>query len=451
MNRWEENRQFVMEFVRLAIPMAFQRLVVFIIQLIDNLMIGSLGEMCISGVAVSGTFNWLCTTFSQGMADGAVILAAQEYGRDNKPQIRKLLSFVLTVNLGIGLFFFVLISLFPRQILSIYTDVPGIIEEGLKYINIVKFSIPLGGLSFAVVTILHSTRNVKLGMVSSITSCFANMFFNWVFIFGNLGAPVMGVEGAALGTLLAKIVEFLIVFGYLLFMETNLNFRISDYMPKLEKDYLYTLMKVTIPIMVIDVLSNLVTSAQTIIVGHISENYITSNSIVHTTWTLPSVFCMGLGVAAGIMMGNRIGAKDMDTVKNHARKFVVTSFGMGIINCGIMNILLPIIAGFYEISQATLDLTYKMGRVASLTVVFVCMNFVVCNGVIKAGGDTGNLLKVDLIFNWLVAIPLGYLAAFHLGCPPEYLYFILRLGIVLKVIWGVWQIYTDRWLKNIVN
>ena len=451
MNRWEENRQFVMEFVRLAIPMAFQRLVVFIIQLIDNLMIGSLGEMCISGVAVSGTFNWLCTTFSQGMADGAVILAAQEYGRDNKPQIRKLLSFVLTVNLGIGLFFFALISLFPRQILSIYTDVPGIIEEGLKYINIVKFSIPLGGLSFAVVTILHSTRNVKLGMVSSITSCFANMFFNWVFIFGNLGAPVMGVEGAALGTLLAKIVEFIIVFGYLLFMETNLNFRISDYMPKLEKDYLYTLMKVTIPIMVIDVLSNLVTSAQTIIVGHISENYITSNSIVHTTWTLPSVFCMGLGVAAGIMMGNRIGAKDMDTVKNHARKFVVTSFGMGIINCGIMNILLPIIAGFYEISQATLDLTYKMGRVASLTVVFVCMNFVVCNGVIKAGGDTGNLLKVDLIFNWLVAIPLGYLAAFHLGCPPEYLYFILRLGIVLKVIWGVWQIYTDRWLKNIVN
>ena len=451
MNRWEENRQFVMEFVRLAIPMAFQRLVVFIIQLIDNLMIGSLGEMCISGVAVSGTFNWLCTTFSQGMADGAVILAAQEYGRDNKPQIRKLLSFVLTVNLGIGLFFFALISLFPRQILSIYTDVPCIIEEGLKYINIVKFSIPLGGLSFAVVTILHSTRNVKLGMVSSITSCFANMFFNWVFIFGNLGAPVMGVEGAALGTLLAKIVEFIIVFGYLLFMETNLNFRISDYMPKLEKDYLYTLMKVTIPIMVIDVLSNLVTSAQTIIVGHISENYITSNSIVHTTWTLPSVFCMGLGVAAGIMMGNRIGAKDMDTVKNHARKFVVTSFGMGIINCGIMNILLPIIAGFYEISQATLDLTYKMGRVASLTVVFVCMNFVVCNGVIKAGGDTGNLLKVDLIFNWLVAIPLGYLAAFHLGCPPEYLYFILRLGIVLKVIWGVWQIYTDRWLKNIVN
>lgn len=445
----QENKSFIKEVTVLALPAGLQMMIESVVTLIDNIMIGSLGEAAITAVSVSSTFFWLCSTFVMAMASGASIISAQDYGQGNLGRIKRLLSFIVLVTIVISSGFTVITYAFPSQILKIYSNIPSIIAPGTAYLRYMAFSLPLWGISTAITLMLRSVRSVKIGLYNSLLSCFSNLFFNWIFIFGHLGMPAMGVAGAALGTLLARVIQFTITMIYLFFIEKNLGYRPGDFNPKISKELLQTFVRITTPILIMEVLTNLVSSIQTMITGRISENYISANAITHMAWQLPNTFCWGVGTAAGIMTGNALGSGDLRKAEKDGQRFVYTSLVFGFFSAMMVQILLPFILQFYHVTEETKRLSQQMGYMASIAVIFIAFNCIICNGVIKSGGHTKKLLLVDLLGNWLVALPLGYIAAFILHWPAYLLYLILRSGNVIKSIWGIIYLKKGKWMHKI--
>lgn len=440
-----KDKDFYKEIFVLALPVAGQFLISQILQLLDNIMVGTLGEDCISAVAISFTFIWLVMTFFMGFASGSSILSAQEYGRKNIEKMKQLTATAICLNLVVAIVFFVLSSIYSPQILRLYTNQEDVIAKGVEYISIMKYSIPLYAITTTFVSMLQAAKNVKIGFINTIVSCFVNAGFNYVLIFGKFGFPALGITGAAIATLIARFCEFIVVFVYIFYMEKEIGFQSKDLWGRLDPSDFKTLIKVTLPILAIEILNNLVSSVQTSITGHISKYYVAANSIVHTAWVIPSTLSFGVSMAAGIMIGNTIGEGNQEKVQTYAKKFV--SFGVifGIINSFVLTLILPIISAQYHVSKETLELAAKMGRLAVVTVFFISIATIVCNGVIKASGQTQKLLFVDILSNWVIAIPLGYVCAFILKVPVHYIYLILRSGNIFKSIWGVIKIYSGTW------
>lgn len=442
--------KFMKEIVTLALPAGFQQVINLAVNLIDNLMIGSLGEASISAVSICGTYMWLVNTFVNGLASGAVIIAAQDWGNQNVQRIKKLLSLVLSVSLGIGLVFFCLTAAFPQQILKIYSNAPEIIAPGTGYLYYIKYSFPMIAMSFAIMLMLRAVRSVKLGLYTSVLTCGFNIFFNWVFIYGKLGAPAMGAAGAALASTLSYLIQCLVSLIYLFFFEKNLHFKFKDFNPFVGSELFVKWLKIAFPLLLIDVMYNFSSSAQTMITGRISTNYVTANSIVHMGWQVPDVFCQGVSMAAGIMIGNALGAKQYDKARREGNQFIIVGFGMGLFSAVVLQLILPCLIQFYHVSEATQILARQMGYAASVTVFANTICAVLSNGVIKGAGHTKLLMKIDLISIWCIAIPLGYIGAFALGWPAAVLYLVLRSGSIIKTIWSLIRMKKGDWIQNLV-
>ena len=444
-----ETKEFIREVFTLSLPVGFQQIINLTVNMIDNIMVGQMGELAITAVSISGTFTWLVMVFGTGLAHGANVVMAQDWGSGNVQRIKKLFSFVLTMSFSAALIFFVLTSLFPERIIQIYSSIPQFIAPGVEYLSIMKYSFLLTSISQMTLLMLQSVRSVKIGLYNSILSCFTNIFLNWVLIFGHLGFPALGIRGAALATVIARSIELVITLTYLFRFEPNLQFRPKDFHPVLEKEFLLQYIHITLPLLIIDVFSNLVSSVQTMISGRISQYYISANSIVHMAWTIPNSFCVGVSASANIMVGNLIGSSRYDTAKSYAWKFVRTALLLGVIASGLVQVILPVLSSFYKITDETRILTRQMGYAASCTVLFLPLCFVVFNGILKAGGQTRKLMYVDMAANWLIAIPFGYIAAFVLHWHPAVLYAVLRSGNLFKAGWGLLQLKKGNWIHRI--
>jgi len=450
-NEVKKHPGFIKEIFALAIPAGIQQVINLLVNLTDNLMIGSLGEASISAVSLCGNYMWLAFTFVNGLASGAVIIAAQDWGNKNTKRIKQLFSLILITTVSIGFLFFFITAIFPVQILEFYSNSPEIIEPGLGYLKYVKYSFPMVAISFSTMIMLRSVRSVKLGLYNTMASCLFNVFFNWVFIYGNLGAPAMGAAGAALGTTIARFVELIVSLMYLFKFEKNLKFRIQEFNPFLEFAFLKKLFTITLPLLIIDVANSMTTTVQTMIVGRISTNYVTANSIVHMGWQIPNVFCWGVAMAASIMIGNALGANDFDKARNDTKRFLIVGICVGTFSAVALQFILPALIQFYNVTEATQVLARQMGYSASVTVFFMSLAAILCNGCIKSGGHTKRLLTIDLLANWIIAIPLGFIGAFLLKWPAPVLYLVLRAGNMIKTGWALIRLKKDDWMQNLTQ
>ena len=449
LNMNDETKEFLGEVLTLSLPVGMQQIINLFVHLIDNIMVGQLGELAMTAVSISGTFAWLVNVFGMGLAHGANVVMAQDWGSGNVKRIKNLFSFIVTATAVVTMLFFVVTAFFPGQIIRIYTSIPEFIEPGVSYLSIMKYGFIIAGLSQVMLLMLQSVRSVKIGLINSIISCFTNIFFNWMFIFGHLGAPAMGVRGAAVGTIIARSIELAVTVTYILKFEKNLKFRISDFNPVLEKNFFIQFVKITTPLLIIDVLSNLVSSVQTMITGRISQYYISANSIVHQAWTILNSFCTGVAASANIMIGNLIGKNDVKKALRDVWRFVKMAVILGVVSSALVQVLLPFLMQFYKVTEDTLILTRQMGYSASFMMLFLPMCFIVFNGILKAGGQTRRLLLVDLAANWLIAIPFGYVAAFILHWHPAVLYAVLRSGNIFKAFWGLNRLWKGDWINRI--
>ncbi|MCF0185862.1 MAG: MATE family efflux transporter, partial [Bacteroidaceae bacterium] len=285
-------------------------------------------------------------------------------------------------------------------------------------------------------------------LISSCCSFFINIFFNWVFIFGNLGAPEMGVNGAALGTLIARVVEFIVTMGFLFFKDENIGIRISDLKMKvgaLVPEYI----RISIPVLVSDTLLGLGNTALSVIMGHIGATFVAANAIATVVMQLATVVIQGISQASCTITGITLGQGDVDKAQRQGITFATLGFLIGGVGCVIILLLKGPIISCYKLTEETKLLANDLMNAVALVIFFQAANSILTKGTLRGGGDTKFLMVFDIIFLWICSIPLGALAGFVWHWPGIWVYFMLKIDQVLKCAVCIFRLKSGKWIKRI--
>lgn len=432
----------------IALPIALQSLITIGVNLIDNIMLGALGEIPLSASALAvqyiGFYNICC----MGLGMGASVLVSRFWGMKDIGALKKAVTLMLRFTFVIGMLFTLAAAFFPSEIMSMYTPEEFVIHEGVRYL---KWSIPcflLMGFSTTCTIVLRSIGQTRIPLVGSCIAFFINIFANWVFIFGNLGAPCMEIEGAALGTLISRVFEFSFNCGYFILIDKRVKYRVKDLMMKcgdMLKDYL----TISIPVLVSDVLLGLGTNVVAMVMGRIGHVFVAANSITTVTQQLSTALIQGLAQAGCIVTGHSLGAGDYEKAKRQGWTFLLLGFLIGIVAGFIIIGIGDFIISCYNITEETKQVAGQLMKAIGFIVIFQSANSIITKGVLRGGGDTKCLMIADNIFLWVVSIPLGWLAGLYLHLPVFWIYFCLKIDQFLKAFWCIFRLKSGKWIKKI--
>jgi len=443
-----KDKAFYKLILTMALPVVLQNMITIGVNMMDTIMLGSYGEIQISASSLANEFINIFHILCMGMGGGAAVLTSQYWGRKDIPSLKKTVAIMLRICLIIASLFTLGTAFFAKEIMEIYTQEAEVIEKGVLYFRMSLPTYILMGLSLTLTIILRTVRKVKVPLYTSIVAFFVNIFFNWVFIFGKLGAPEMQIEGAALGTVISRVVEAAIIAGYFFFSNKEIGFKLRDiFMPCM--DQLKTYLTYSIPVILSDLLLALGNNAMSIIMGHIGTEFVAANAITAVTVRMSTVFNQGLSNASGIITGNTIGSGDHEKAYRQGVTFLCLSVLIGIFAAGIIFSLSEPIINAYEITDSTKTIARALMAAVSIMVIFQAVQSVLTKGVLRNGGDTKFLMIADVVFLWVASIPLGALAGLVWHLDPFWIYILLKIDWILKSILCTWRLVSRQWIRRI--
>lgn len=448
MQLFVRDKIFYRNVVKIAVPVVLQSLITIGVNMMDTLMLGSYGELQLSGSSLANEFINIFQIMCMGMGYGAAVLTAQYWGAQNIAAFKKVVTIMLRICLVVAALFSVVTFMFPNAIMSIYTNDAQIIEKGCLYFRISALAYIPTGISLTLTAVMRSVREVKLPLITSIVAFFVNIFFNWVFIFGKLGAPEMQIQGAALGTLIARLVEMSVIGGYFLFVDKKVGYRIRDFFRKCS-DHLRLYFQYCIPVLISDTLLALGNSAVSVIMGHIGASFVAANAIVSQVVRMSTVFTQGVSNASSVMTGNTLGEGETEKAYKQGITFLSMSVIIGVCAGLIILALCPFVVGGFNITEETRAIADQLMFAVALMVIFQSTNSVLTKGVLRGGGDTKFLMIADILFLWIVSIPLGYLTGIVLQLPAFFIYASLKADWVIKSVWCTFRLVKGKWIRAV--
>ncbi len=443
-----KDSAFYKTVAKIAIPIALQGLITTGVNMMDTIMVGKVGETELSAVSLANQFINIFHIFCMGIGMGASVLVARYFGMKDKPALKKTVSVMLRLCLALSVVFAVATLFLPEQIMKIYSDEGDIIIQGVKYLEYSVITYFLLGLSLTSTIVLRNVGQVRLPLYTSIGAFFINVGANYAFIFGKLGAPEMGVAGAALGTLIARIFEFSVICGYLFFKDTEIEFRIKDlFKPvgNLWREY----MRMSIPVLISDGILALGNNSVAMVIGRLGKSFVAANAVTAVTQQLSSILIQGFSQAGAIVTGHTLGQGDRDKAFRHGYAFLGLGIVFGLVSAGVIMLISAPMISAYDLSQKAQSIAGELMLSISIIVLFQATNSIMTKGVLRGGGDTKILMMADNIFLWVASIPLGILAGFVFDMSPFWIYFFLKIDQVLKAVWCVIRLNSGKWIKKI--
>lgn len=432
----------------IAIPIAMQSLISIGVNMMDTIMLGTLGETALSASSLANNFINIYHICCMGIGMGASVMVSRFWGMKDMVSLKKTITIMLRLCVSFALVFTVLTILTPTGLMRIYTPDEAIIQAGASYF---RWSIPtylLMGVSLTCTIVLRSVGQAKIPLVCSIVSFSSNLFFNWVFIFGNLGAPRMEVAGAALGTLLARIIEFTAIMGYFLIIDKKIGYRIRDIFMKC-KDLLPEYIRISIPVLISDSLLAFGNSAIAMIMGRIGAGFVSANSITAVTQQLTTVLTQGISQSGCIITGHTLGEGKREQAQQEGYTFLIFGVVIGLIGCLIILLIRDPMIAMYNITEETRLIAQQLMNAVALILVFQSANSILTKGVLRGGGDTKFLMVADVLFLWCASVPLGIIAGLWLDMPAFWIYFFMKIDQIIKCVWCVFRLRSGKWIKAI--
>lgn len=448
MKLFVKDKQFYKMLVAFALPIALQQLITVGVNMADNIMLGQLGEAPMSGATLANNFITIFQIMCMGLGMGASVLVSRFFGMKDRINMKKSVIIMMRLLLIVATGFSVATALFPAGIMRLFTTEEEVIRQGTGYLLI---SIPcyyLNGFAVTSSLMLRSVGKANVPLAASCASFFINIFCNWVFIFGKLGAPAMGVNGAALGTLIARVVEFIIIVGYLFTIDTNIELRVKDLTISVN-DLLPEYIRISIPVLISDTLLGLGNSAVAVVMGHIGASFVAANSITTVVMSLATVVIQGISQASCTITGITLGKGEYEKAQNQGYTFAALGFIIGGIGCILILAISNVIVGAYKIEPETAVLAKDLMHAVALVIWFQAANSILAKGTLRGGGDTKFLMVADIIFLWICSIPLGALTGLVLKWPGFWVYIMLRIDQFIKCIVCVIRLRSGKWIKKI--
>ena len=444
------DRSFYRSLVALAIPVALQNLITFAVSFADNLMVGSLGDAAVSGVYMGSQIQTLLQMFSGGIEGAILVLASQYWGKKDVRSIKRIIAIGLQFSLMFGILLTTVCLVFPSQILSLFTADAAVIADGIVYLRIVCLSYVFFCVTQALISSMRSVEVARIGMGVSAISLVFNILLNYLLIFGHFGFPALGIAGAAIATLISRIVETLVMVFYTAKVDKKLSLRFSDLLvvdKLLRKDFI----RYGLPIIGGNLVWSVNMMVNSMILGRYSASVITAASVANTMNSLAYVTMNGLSAAVGIITGKTVGAGQTEKMKEYACTVQILFFSLGLLTGGIVALLKnPFISLYTGITPEAAFYSRQFITVLSVTIIGTCYQAAGLFGLVKSGGDISFVFKNDTIFVFLVVLPSAIIAS-YLGAAPWVVFACLKCDQILKCFVAVVKINRFDWMKNLTR
>ena len=448
--RMKLGRSFYRSFFMIYIALVLQNVVTLSVNLADNMMLGAYSEVSLSGVAAVNQIQFVYQQLLLALGDGLVIVCSQYWGKKMTGPMKRIAATAMQAGLLICALLFFLVSLFPVQALRLFTTDEAIIAEGVRYLGIIRFTYLFFAITQILLATLRSVEMVKIAFMLSVQTFFINCGINYVLIYGKFGAPELGVAGAAIGTLVARIVECIVLICYVRKKEKNLRIRLKDYL-KFDKVLCVDYIKITAPMLLVQGLWGLNTAMQTVILGHMTAAAIAANSVASTLFLLVKSIPVGAASTASIMIGKKIGEGDLDVVKNYARVLQKMFVVIGIIS-GILLFFLRIpVLRLYDLSENTREMANTFLIILSIVAVGMSYQMPTNNGIIRGGGNAMFVVKMDIISIWGIVIPLSLIMAFVVKASPVVVVCCLNADQIFKCVPAFLEANYGKWIRKLTR
>lgn len=443
------EKEFYRSVFSIMIPVALQQAINMGVNMLDTIMLGSFGEVQLSGSSLANQYYSFFQILCLGIIGGASVLASQYWGGNNKEKVRETFCMALRLVACLSLFFTLITWFFPNQIMSVYTNETDVIFQGARYLKVTVFIFIIHGTGYTAALLMRSVGQARLGLIASCISFVINVIANYGFIFGKLGAPRLEIAGAAVGTLIARIAEFSVTFIYIFIIDKKLEFRVRHLLKNPSVDFYKNYFRLGAPVIVSDGLLGLGGNIVSVVLGRMGAAVVASNAICQVIDRLCTVVIAGISNASSVIVGQTIGMGNKKKALEQGETFYLLSVFFGAVGAALIFLIGPFTISMYELTDETVAIAGAMMNAYVVIVFFQAIQSVMTKGVLRGGGDTRFLMTADILFMWVVSIPLGAVGGLVLHWPAWLTIICLRIDFMIKSVWCIRRLLSGKWIRQV--
>lgn len=443
------DKNFNKKMLSMTLPMAFQQLMLAAVAAADAIMLGRLDQNSMAAVSLATQVQFVMNMFLGAMTGAGAILGAQYWGKDDRKSVDDIFWIMLRIVSVIDVLFFFLCVFCPQILMAFFTNDAVLADIGMKYLRIAGWSYLLVGFSQCYQAVMKFSSHAMASAVISTSAVIINIVMNLILIFGLIGAPQMGAQGAAAATLISRIIELavsvLVSFRHD-FVRPVLN-RIFHRNRQLSHDFVVILY----PLLGASLLWGIGFTSYTAIMGHLGADAAAANSVTAVVRDLCCCMCNGVANATSVLLGYELGQGNVDTAREYGERIKKLSFLIGFVTMAVVLLLIHPVLRFYRLGDTAKGYLTTMLVITAVYMIGRCINTVVINGIFAGGGDTKFDMYSNVVMMWCYGIPLTLIAAFVLKLPVVVVYAFTCLDEMTKIPWVFYHYRKYRWLKNLTR
>lgn len=443
------NKDFYQKLTKLAVPIALQSLMLSLVAAADALMLGSVEQNSMAAVSLATQIQFIQNMMLYATASAASILGAQYWGKKDIKTLKDIFAISLKIATVVDVIFWAGCIFAPKYLMFLFTGDQELIEIGIHYLRIAGWSYLFTGISQCYHTIMKVSDHTKESAVISSVTVVINIILNTILIFGLLGLPALGVQGAAIATLITRVIELIWCF-LLSFKKDFIHPDIKRFFKRnaqLVKDFVKCLM----PLLGAQLFWGVGFTSYTAFMGHLGADSAASNSVAAVVRDLICCFCNGLATGGGILVGNELGAGNLEKGKLYGDRLLWISVIAGVGSTILMLLLTPLVMTFIKLTDGAHGLLLGMMVIMSIYMIGRTMNTIIINGIFAAGGDTMFDMYSLAIVMWGIAIPLAALGTFVFHWPILIVYACTCVDEVGKIPWVIVHYKKYKWVKDLTR
>ena len=444
-----KDRELKNALFKIAVPVALQNLLTSLLNMIDTMMIGSLGDKAVAAVGLANQWFFIFNLITFGIVSGSTIYISQFYGKKDYDNMHLPVAYSMFLCTALSLIFSFLAVAFPGFVMSLFTNNAETIICGIPYLRIAGFTYLTLAIALPLSVSMRSTESTVIPLIITTLAIGINTSLNYLLISGRFGAPALGVSGAAIATLIARIVEVILLLIYMWFGKTKIKLKLKHFKPN--KAFIPEYLKTILPVVGNEGMWGLGISMYNVMFGRMSDSIVAARQISGNLENILTSLCFGLGSAAAVIIGKKIGEQKQDQALSYSKKFAILSTCTGLFIGIVMIISLPFFLKLFSVSPDAKNYATQLITVSAIFMAVRMFNYMCIVGILRSGGDTRFCFYLDAGAVWCIGVLSVFLAAFVFHAPFWVIALCLVSEEVVKSIGGLLRFRSKKWLNDLVN
>jgi len=443
------DKEFYSKLTKLTVPIALQSLMLSLVAAADALMLGSVEQNSMAAVSLATQIQFIQNMILYAVASAGSILGAQYWGKNDQKTVKDIFAIILKIAGVTDIIFWAGCMFFPQYLMLIFTNDQELIRIGVHYLRIAGWSYLFTGISQCYHTIMKVTEHSKQSAIISSVTVIINIILNAFLIYGLCGLPALGVEGAAIATLITRVIELLwcVILSY---KKTYIHPDFKRFFIT-NRQLLGDFVKCLLPLVGAGMFWGVGFTSYTAFVGHLGADAAAANSIASVVRDIVCCFCNGIATGGGILVGNELGAGNLEKGKLYGDRLAWISAIAGVGSTILMLLLTPLVMHFIKLTEGAHSLLLGMMVIMAVYMIGRTMNTVIINGVFAAGGDTVFDMYSLAVAMWGLAVPLAFLGTFVFHWPVLVVYACTCVDEVGKIPWVLIHFKKYKWVKDLTR